>query len=377
MPVTVTPVSGRHDLDAFIKLPFRLYEDDPNWVPPLLYLERQRFQPKTNPFLQHADHQLFLARRDGKVVGRISAQVDHEHNRFHQDRTGFFGFFESEDEPETARALLDAAEDWLRARDMDAVRGPLSFSINQEVGLLIDGFGMPPMIMTPHARPYYGPLIEKAGFHKVKDLYAWRYDTETVPPKARRAVDELRQRPDIKVRTGDIRRFDEEIATILEVFNSTWSGNWGFVPVTPAEASHLGQEIRQIADTNLVVIVEVQGETAGVVLALPNINEAIHDLNGHLFPLGWAKLLWRLKVSHLKTGRLMILGVKKEFRTRRYLALAYLLCDEVYRRARDGGYRWAEFSWTLEDNNAVNTIIRNVGCHIYKTYRLYEKPLSP
>jgi len=377
MPVTVTPVSGRHDLNAFIKLPFRLYEDDPNWVPPLLYLERQRFQPKTNPFLQHADHQLFLARRDGKVVGRISAQVDHEHNRFHQDRTGFFGFFESEDEPETARALLDAAEDWLRARDMEAVRGPLSFSINQEVGLLIDGFGMPPMIMTPHARPYYGPLIEEAGFHKVKDLYAWRYDTETVPPKARRAVDELRQRPDITIRTGDIRRFDEEIATILEVFNSTWSDNWGFVPVTPAEASHLGQEIRQIADTNLVIIVEVQGETAGVVLALPNFNEAIHDLNGHLFPLGWAKLLWRLKVSHLKTGRLMILGVKKEFRTRRYLALAYLLCDEVYRRARDGGYRWAEFSWTLEDNNAVNTIIRNVGCHIYKTYRLYEKPLSP
>ncbi|OGO46952.1 MAG: hypothetical protein A2W34_06280 [Chloroflexi bacterium RBG_16_64_32] len=377
MPVTVTPVSGRHDLDAFIKLPFRLYEDDPNWVPPLLYLERQRFAPKTNPFLQHADHQLFLARRDGKVVGRISAQVDHEHNRFHQDRTGFFGFFESEDEPETARALLDAAEDWLRARDMEAVRGPLSFSINQEVGLLIDGFGMPPMIMTPHARPYYGPLIEEAGFHKVKDLYAWRYDTETVPPKARRAVDELRQRPDITIRTGDIRRFDEEIATILEVFNSTWSDNWGFVPVTPAEASHLGQEMRQIADTNLVIIVEVQGETAGVVLALPNINEAIHDLNGHLFPLGWAKLLWRLKVSHLKTGRLMILGVKKEFRTRRYLALAYLLCDEVYRRARDGGYRWAEFSWTLEDNNAVNTIIRNVGCHIYKTYRLYEKPLSP
>ena len=377
MPVTVTPVSGRHDLNAFIKLPFRLYEDDANWVPPLLYLERQRFAPKTNPFLQHADHQLFLARRDGKVVGRISAQVDHEHNRFHQDRTGFFGFFESEDEPETARALLDAAEDWLRARDMEAVRGPLSFSINQEVGLLIDGFGMPPMIMTPHARPYYGPLIEGAGFHKVKDLYAWRYDTETVPPKARRAVDELRQRPDITIRTGDIRHLDEEIATILEVFNSTWSDNWGFVPVTPAEASHLGQEIRQIADTNLVVIVEVQGETAGVVLALPNINEAIHDLNGHLFPLGWAKLLWRLKVSHLKTGRLMILGVKKEFRTRRYLALAYLLCDEVYRRARDGGYRWAEFSWTLEDNNAVNTIIRNVGCHIYKTYRLYEKPLSP
>lgn len=377
MSVTVTPVSGRRDLDAFLKLPFGLYRDDPNWVPPLLYLERQRFDPKTNPFLQHADHQLFLARRDGQVVGRISAQVDHEHNRFHRERTGFFGFFESVDDSEVTQALFQTAEGWLRDRGMETARGPLSFSINQEVGLLIDGFDTPPMIMTPHSRPYYGRLIEGAGYGKAKDLYAWRYDTETVPPKARRAVDELRQRPDITIRTGEIRRFDEEIATILDVFNSTWNENWGFVPVTPAEARRLGEELRQIADTNLVIIVEVEGETAGVVLAAPNLNEAIRDLNGHLFPFGWAKLLWRLKISRFKTGRLMILGVKREFRTRKYLAMAYLLCDEVYRRARDGGYEWAEFSWTLEDNNAVNTIIRNVGCHVYKTYRIYEKPLSP
>ena len=376
MSVTVTPVSGRRDLNAFIKLPFHLYREDPNWVPPLLYLERKRFNPKTNPFLQHADAQLFLARRDGQVVGRISAQVDHEHNRFHQERMGFFGFFESEDEAGTARALFEAAEDWLRQHSMEAARGPLSFSINQEVGLLIDGFDTPPMIMMPYSRPYYGRLIEGAGYHKAKDLYAWRYDTAGVPAKARQAVEELRQRPDINIRSGDISRFDEEIATILEVFNSTWSGNWGFVPVTPAEARHLAEDLRQIVDTNLVVIVEVEGETAGVVLAAPNINEAIHDLNGHLFPFGWAKLLWRLKVRGLKTGRLMILGVKKEYRTRRYLALVYLLCDEVYRAARDGGYRWAEFSWTLEDNTAINKIIRNVGCYLYKTYRLYEKPLT-
>jgi hypothetical protein len=377
MSVTVTPVSGQHDLDAFIKLPFGLYQDDPNWVPPLIYLERHRFDPKTNPFLQHADHQLFLAHRDGHLVGRISAQVDHEHNRFHQERTGFFGFFESVDDSEVAQALFRTAEGWLRDQGMEIARGPLSFSINQEVGLLIEGFDTPPMIMMPHSRPYYGRLIEGAGFGKVKDLYAWRYYTETVPPKARRAVDELRQRPDVTIRTGEIRRFDEEIATILDVFNSTWSDNWGFVPVTPAEAHRLGEELRQIADTNLVIIVEVGGRTAGVVLAAPNLNEAIRDLNGRLFPFGWAKLLWRLKVSRFKTGRLMILGVKREFRTRRYLAMAYLLCDEVYRRARDGGYEWAEFSWTLEDNNAVNTMIRNVGCHVYKTYRIYEKPLSP
>jgi GNAT superfamily N-acetyltransferase len=377
MSVTVTPVSGRRDIDAFIKLPFRLYRDDPNWVPPLLYLERQRFSAKTNPFLQHADHQLFLAHRDGQVVGRISAQVDHEHNRFHQERTGFFGFFESEDDGEVAQLLLETAEGWLRERGMEAARGPLSFSINQEVGLLVDGFDTQPMIMMAHSRPYYGRLIEGAGFSKVMDLYAWKYNLETVPPKAHRAVETLRQRPEITVRTGDIHRFDEEIATILDTFNSAWSKNWGFVPVTPAEARHLAKELRTIVDPNLAVIVEVDGKTAGVVLVVPDLNEAIRDLNGRLFPFGWAKLLWRIKVSKIKSGRLMIMGVKKEYRTRKYLAMAYLLCDEIYYRARDGGYRRAEFSWTLEVNTAVNTIIRNIGIGLYKTYRLYEKPLSP
>jgi hypothetical protein len=377
MSVTVTPVSGRQDLDAFIKLPFRLYKGQPNWVPPLLYMEHHRFDPKTNPFLQHADHQLFLARRNGQVVGRISAQVDHEHNRFHEERTGFFGFFESEDNAETARALLGTAEGWLREHGMEAARGPLSFSINQEVGLLVDGFDMPPMIMMPYSHTYYGPLIEGAGFTKAMDVHAWRYEAETVPPKARRAVDELRERPDITIRTGNIRRFEEEIATILDIYNSTWIDNWGFVPVTDTEASRMGKDLRQIADPKLAIFVEVEGETAGVVLAVPNLNEAIHDLNGRLFPTGWAKLLWRLKVSRIKTGRLMILGVRKEYRTRRYLAMVYLLCDEVYRRAREQGIRWAEFSWTLEDNKAVNSIIHNVGCQLYKSYRIYEKPLSP
>jgi hypothetical protein len=303
--------------------------------------------------------------------------VDREHNRFHEERTGFFGFFESEDDQEVATALLGTAEGWLRERGMEAARGPLSFSINQEVGLLIDGFDTPPMIMMNHARPYYGRLIEGAGYEKVKDLYAWLYHTETVPPKARKAVEELRSRPDVRVRNGDIKRFDEEVATVLEVFNSAWSENWGFVPVTPEEARHLGKELKQIADPNIVLIAEVDGKPAGVVLAVPNVNEAIRDLGGRLFPLGWLKLLWRLKVRKPKTGRLMILGVKKEYRTRHYLAMAYLLCDEVYRGARKSGFNHCEFSWTLEDNNAVNTIIRHVGCEIYKTYRLYEKALSP
>ncbi len=377
MSPTVAPVSGRRDLDAFINLPFRLYHGDPNWVPPLRYLERQRFNSKTNPFLQHADYRLFLARRNGDVVGRISAQVDHEHNRFHEERTGFFGFFEAEDDQETAIALLETADGWLRERGMEAARGPLSFSINQEVGLLIDGFDTPPMIMMPHSRPYYGRLIEGAGFSKVQDLFAWTYNLEAVPPKAHRAVESLRQRPEITVRSGDMSRFNEEIATILDVFNSAWSENWGFVPVTTAEADHFAKELRTIVDPDMLVVVEVEGNTAGVVLVVPDLNQAIRDLNGNLFPFGWARLLWRIKVSKIKAGRLMILGVKKEYRSRQYLAMAYLLCDEIYHRARDGGYRRAEFSWTLEDNTAVNTIIRNIGVAQYKTYRLYEKPLTP
>ena len=172
-------------------------------------------------------------------------------------------------------------------------------------------------------------------------------------------------------------KIDEEIAIILDVFNSAWSDNWGFVPVTPAEAHHLAKELRTIVDPNLAVIVEVDGKTAGVVLVVPDLNQAVRDLNGRLFPFGWAKLLWRIKVSKIKAGRLMIMGVKKEYRTRKYLAMAYLLSDEIYYRARDGGYRRAEFSWTLETNTAVKTMIHNIGIGLYKTYRLYEKPLSP
>ncbi|HLA19312.1 MAG TPA: N-acetyltransferase, partial [Dehalococcoidia bacterium] len=291
MSVTVTPVSGRRDLDAFIKLPFRLYRDDPCWVPPLLFMERQRFAARTNPFLLHADHRLFLARRDGTVVGRISAQVDREHIRHHEELTGFFGFFECEEDPEAAGALLAAAEGWLREHGMETARGPLSFSINQEVGLLIEGFDTPPMIMMNHARPYYGRLIEGAGFTKAMDLYAFTYNLEAVPPKAHRAVETLRQRPDITIRSGDMHRFNEEIATILDVFNSAWSDNWGFVPVTSAEAHHLAKELRQIVDPEMSVIVEVDGQPAGVVLVTPDLNEAIRDLNGCLFPFGWAKLL--------------------------------------------------------------------------------------
>ncbi len=375
MATTVTPVDGKDDLDAFIRLPWRLYAGDPNWVPPLLRLQREQFSPRHNPFYQHADVQLFLARRQGQVVGRISAQIDHEHNRCHDERTGFFGFFESENDPQVAKALLGAVEQWLRQRGINCVRGPLSFSINGEVGLLIDGFDSPPLIMMPYTPPYYMELLEQAGYSKVKDLFAWRYDWTRLPQRAQRIVDELRQRPEVTVRRANKRRFRQEVRLILDVFNDAWSDNWGFVPATDAEAESFARDILLIADTNIIPIVEVDGKVAGVALGVPNLNEAIHDLNGRLFPFGFLKLLWRLKVRGLKTGRLLLLGVKKEFRTRRYAGLAYLLADEIYRGAKARGYEWGEFSWTLEDNRLINAMIEHINCTHYKTYRIYEKAL--
>ncbi len=375
--MTVTPVAGRADLDAFIRLPWRIYEGNPNWVPPLLRLQHELFDPKRNAFYQHADVQLFLARRDGEVVGRLSAHIDREHNRYHSERTGFFGFFECVNDPDAARALLAAAESWLRERGMDRVRGPLSFSINSEVGLLVDGFDSPPLILMPYSQPYYLELLERCGYAKAKDLYAWRWGNQPVPAGApARMAKELRERPEVRVRRADKGRFKEEVRTILDLYNDAWSENWGYVPATEAEAEQMARELKFIVDPDIVPLVEINGKPAGVAMAVPNVNEAIHDLNGHLFPFGFIKLLWRLKVRRVKTGRLLLLGVKKEFRTRQYAGLGYLLCDEIYRGATERGYKWAEFSWTLEDNGLVNSLATKVGATHYKTYRIYEKALA-
>lgn len=331
--------------------------------------------PKHNPFFQHADVCLFLARRNGDVVGRISAQIDHEHNRYHGERTGFFGFFECENHPAVASALLRAAEEWLRARGMKRIRGPLNFSINGEIGFLADGFDSPPQVLMPYTQPYYLDLLEALGYAKVQDLFAWRWESQPVPEGPARMVRELRSRPEVSVRIANMKRFDAEVRTILDLYNEAWSENWGFVPATEAEARQMSRDLKLLADPHLVPFVEIEGRPAGVALAVPNLNEAIHDLNGKLFPLGFIKLLWRLKVRRVRTGRLLLLGIRKEYRTRRYAGLAYLLCDEIYHQAHKRGYQWAEFSWTLEENRLINSLITKIGCTHYKTYRIYEKPL--
>ncbi|MDO8615452.1 MAG: hypothetical protein Q7T33_06905 [Dehalococcoidia bacterium] len=375
--VAVTPVTSKRDLDAFIRLPWRLYRGNPNWVPPLLMLQRQLFDPRHNAFYLHADVQIFLARRDGVAVGRISAHIDHEHNRYHSERTGFFGFFESDDDPAVAALLLHTAEEWLRERRMDRIRGPMNFSANAEIGFLVVGFDSPPQILMPYTPPYYLDLVEQQGYVKIQDLFAWRWERQPVPPGApARMVKELRSRPEITTRRGSMKHFDQEVRTILALYNDAWSANWGFVPATDAEAAQMARELKLIADPRLVPFVEVNGVPAGVALAVPNVNAAIHDLNGRLFPFGFLKLLWRLKFRRRQNGRLLLMGIKKEFRTRRYAGLAYLLCDEIYRGAMAYGFQWAEFSWTLEDNHLINSLITKVGARRYKTYRIYEKALT-
>lgn len=372
----VTPVLSKGDLRAFIHLPWRLYKGNPHWVAPLYMFENERFDPKRNAFYYHSEVQLFTARRQGRVAGRISAHVDHEHNRYWNERTGFFGFFECEDDPQVARALLRAAEDWLRERGMERIRGPLSFSTNGEPGLLLEGFDQPQMPLMPYTLPYYPALIESAGYAKVKDLFAWRWESQPVPEgPGKRMVEELRARPDVKVRRARIKDFRREYETILRLYNDAWSQNWGFVPATEAEADEIARSLRLIVDPAIVPIVEVNGQPAAMALAVPNYNWAQQPLKGSLFPFGWLRLLWRLKVRRPGSGRLLLLGVGKEFRQRQYAGLAYLLCDEIYHGARERGYKWAEFGWTLEDNGLINSLIRKIGAVHYKTYRIFEKPL--
>ena len=354
-----------------------MYAGNQYWVPPLFRLQHELLSPETNPFFQHADVQMFLARRGSEAVGRVTAQIDHEHNRYHNERTGFFGFFESDDDPDVARALTTAAEDWLRERGMDRVRGPMNFSANGEIGFLLSGFDMPPMVLMPYTHEYYLRLMEGCGFEKVKDLYAYRWDRQPVaegPPA--RMVAALRKRPEVTIRQANMKHFREEVRTLLRLYNDSFAQNWGFVPATEAEADQMATDLKLLVDPHIVPFVEINGKPAGVALAIPNLNEAIRDLNGRLFPFGFIKLLWRLKVRRVRTGRVVILGIAKEFRTRQYAGLAYLLCDEIYHVGIERGYDWAEFSWTLEDNHLINNLIEKAGTVRYKAYRLYEKALT-
>lgn len=369
-----TPIGGK--TDDFLDVVDYIYRGDPNFVRPLDMDMKQRLSKK-NPFFRHAEGVLFTAHRNGWCVGRVSAQIDREHNERYKDDAGFFGFFDTIDDEEVAQSLLDAAGSWLRARGMKRMRGPFSLSINEEMGCLVDGFDTPPMILMPHHRPYQGTLIEKAGLPKLKDAFAWRYVVGDVPERARKAHDEIEALPEVKSRHVDMKNLDAEVRTIMDIFNDAWSDNWGFVPYTEPELQKLAEDLRMIAVPDLTYITEIDGEPAAFAVALPNVNELIRDMKGRLFPTGLPKLLWRLKVVGPKTARLALLGIRKQHRgVRKYAGLSTYLYTKLNRVGRDLGIQWGELSWTLEDNAPVNVGIRFMGGKVYKKYRLYEKALA-
>lgn len=379
--VRIVPVTDESQRREFARFPWRVYRNDPYWVAPLYTDRLTLLDPAKHPFHEHADVQLFLAVRGEEVVGTISAHINHRHNQVFQDKVGFFGFFEVIEDDAVAEALLETAAGWLRDRGMEAIRGPESYSQNEECGLLVDGFDMPPVVLTTYNPRYYQRFIEQAGFEKAQDLWAWLIrtsifdlDVQRLPRKFLRVAEEAKKRENLVVRNVDMKRFDEEVALVIQVYNKGWEQNWGFVPLTDHEIEHLAAEVKMILDPDLVFIAELDGQPVGMSLGLPDVYQALHKArpqpNKWSFPFTVLKLLWYRR--NIDTLRLWAMGVLPECRTRGIDAVFYV---ETARKAFAKGYKYCEMSWILESNEMMNRIIERLGGEIYKTYRIYQKPL--
>lgn len=368
--VEVHPVAGKRELNAFIKLPWRIYRNEPRWVPPLL-LDRKRFLDRQrNPFFQHAEAEYFLAWRDGQPVGRITAHVDRRFNDFQHHEWGMFGFFECEDDPEAAHALLSAAEAWLRARGRDRMVGPMSFTTNDECGVLIDGYDLLPSVLTEWHHPYYPQLIEGAGLTKAMDLYMWSLDVadrSSVHPALWRAAAEV-EKYGITVRSMRKKDMEAEIGRFLEVYNAAWERNWGFVPLTDEEVRHYAKDLKPLLDENWAFIAEKDGEPVAAALSLPDYNQVLRHLNGRLLPFGWAKALWyRRKIDRV---RVLALGAKPEWQ---HTGVGARLYELNYDAAEHRPQKTGETGWTLETNTRMNRAMERMGGQITRTYRVFER----
>jgi len=355
-------------------LPFRLYEGVDQWVPPLISERKRHLDRRRNPFFQHADAEYFLARRGDRVVGRISAQVDARFNEIHENDWGQFGFFECEDDPEVASALIDAASGWLRERRRDHVVGPMDFSLNHECGLLVDGFELRPQILENWHHPYYAGLLEGAGLEKAMDLYKWRLmvdDRTKVLPIIFEMADKLGPEHGITIRGMRRRDMQREISRFMDIYNAAWEKNWGFVPLTETEVRHYAKELKPILDENWAMVAENrEGEAVGVALTLPDYNQVLKGLNGRLLPMGWLKALRERK--KIDKVRVFALGVKPEYQHTGVAAGLYERhFDMAATTPQDGG----EMGWILESNVAMNRGMEAMGGTIVKTYRIYGRDL--
>ena len=377
MTLEIVPATDKATLRRFIRVPFEVHKDDRAWIPPLLMEREQAFSPKHNEFLRRAEVRFWLARRDGRDVGRVSAQIDPLARQNGNDPLGHFGSLSASDDPEVFAALLKTAERFLKSRGIARVCGPFTLSINEETGLLIEGFDTPPMLLMGHDPPYAASRLEALGYRKEKDLYAYLLDLEVPLSDAARRMLERPLPGRVRLRRLDFSDYANEIRRVVDIYNDAWSGNWGFVPLTEAETDEMAKRMRVLLDERLVWFAEIDGEAVGFIVVLPNVNEAARDLLGRLFPLGWAKLLWRLKVSGVKSARVPLMGVRRRFaETVLGSAIPLQLIGAVLPAKDAFGFRWIELSWILEDNRPMRHILERLGARAYKTYRLYGKPLD-
>lgn len=373
-------VESKQDWNDFIELPWSIYKNDPHWVPQLRIAVRDMLDVNKNPFFKHATMHALNAYRDGKIVGRIIGVIDETHNKYHNDKMAFFGFFESIDDQTVATALLDAVAKWATARGMTSLRGPVNPSTNHEAGLLVEGFNDSPNVMMTYNPPYYVKLIEAWGFKKSKDLLAYDIDGRKVKfsEKMMAQSEKLRQTGKVTFRPVNLSKFDQEIGLILDIYNDAWEKNWGFVPMNEEEFRHMAKDMKLILDPNLLLIAEVAGEPAGFGLALPDVNQVFKKVpDGKLLPFGIFKLLWNLKGpgrrSTINRCRILTLGVKRKFRE---YGIGPLLYTEYLKRGPGGGYYVGEASWILEDNVAMNRALQHMCGERTKVYRIYDRAIQ-
>ncbi|MDE2445774.1 MAG: hypothetical protein KGO94_06325 [Alphaproteobacteria bacterium] len=375
--ITIRPVLTKADKLTFLKVPFEIYAQDKNWVAPLFLERLEHLDPKKNPYFEHAEAQLFIAEKNGKAVGRISAQIDRLYLDRYNDACGQFGFVEAVDDQQVFAALIKAAKDWLRAKGMAKMRGPFSFSINDESGLLIDGFDTPPNSFMGHAQPYYQTRMEDAGLHKAKDLHAYIRDMRLPLPAV---LERIYQRGNasghVTIRPMNKADIQNDIKIVIDIFNDAWSSNWGYVPFTEAELAMLAKNLKMLVHKNAVQIAYYKGEPAAFIISMPNLNEWFAGLNGRLLPRGLLRMIGKLITKKSKSIRVPLMGVRRHLQDGTLgSVLSIGVIKTVYEFHKARGVEEVEMSWILEDNTRMRHILEASGSRIYKNYRVYEAAL--
>ncbi|MGK9367716.1 hypothetical protein ACSSWA_02315 [Melioribacter sp. Ez-97] len=370
--ITIRTVKSKKDLMTFLKFPWEIYKGDPYWVPPLIYDKKKILDKKKNPFFEHADMELFLAEKNGKTVGRIAAISNQLHNQYHNDKVGFWGFFESINDQAVANKLFDAAKEWLKARGFDTMRGPANPSSNDEWGMLIDGFEDTPRILMTYNPRYYLELCDNYGFKKAKDLYAYKLEHDKVvsSDKLRRVAEIARKRSNIKITQLNMKNFKTELDKVKYVYNKAWAPNWGFIPMTEKEIDAMAKDLKPLVEPSLVLFGEIDNKLVGFALVMLDYNQIIKDMNGKLLPFNFIKLFTQRK--KINWCRIITLGIIPEYQKRGLDSVFYW---EIVNRAAELGIYLGEASWILEDNEMMNRGAHVMNGELYKKYRIYDIPI--